>query len=324
MKLKYTIYLLSLATPLAAETNCLQDKNKSLYEIISCLNNEIQQLKSELAKVKENIFVPKFFRDKLKNGDFSPEMVMIPAGSFMMGDIQGDGGSDEQPVHEVYVKQFAMGKYEVTVGEFRKFVNAENYKTDAEKQGRCKIYDKSWKDVKGANWRNTKFSQNDNHPLVCVTWNDATAYTEWLSNQTGKQYSLPTEAEWEYAARAGTETKYWWGNEIGKNNGVCHSSYCGDSFEYTSDVGSFAANKFGLYDTSGNVWERACSELTDKYNGKEKVCFSKKNTNQKLVFRGGSLNGNRWDITTSRRSYGYLTLPIHSAGFRVVRAVPTN
>ncbi|WP_216092680.1 formylglycine-generating enzyme family protein [Candidatus Marithrix sp. Canyon 246] len=89
--------------------------------------------------------------------------------------------------------------------------------------------------------------------LLNVSWNDATTYTKWLSNQTGKQYSLPTEAEWEYAARAGTETKYWWGNEIDKSKA-----------NYNHNL--------ALYDTSGNVWEWTCSEYIDKYNYNEKQC----------------------------------------------------
>jgi formylglycine-generating enzyme required for sulfatase activity len=108
-----------------------------------------------------------------------------------------------------------MGRYEVTVAEFRQFVNATGYRTDAEKQGSC------WGE-KGYNWRKPpRFSQTDTHPVVCVSWNDATAYTNWLSEQTGHTYRLPTEAEWEYAARAGTETKYWWGNDIGTNKANC-------------------------------------------------------------------------------------------------------
>jgi len=142
----------------------------------------------------------------------------------------------------------------------------------ADATGRRKPRDRSW--------------GRGNRPVIYVYWNDATAYAKWLSNQTGKKYRLPTEAEWEYAARAGTETKYWWGNEIGKNRANCDSD-CGDSFEYTAPVGSFSANKLGLYDTSGNVWEWTCSEYENKYNGKEKGCIGK-NSNKNRVLRGGS------------------------------------
>lgn len=156
------------------------------------------------------------FQDYLKDGGSGPEMVWIPAGHFQMGDIQGDGDSDEKPVHSVSVKRFAMGKYEVTVGEFRQFVNATGYQTDAEKGDGCwadKDNDGSWERVKDANWRKPYFFQNDEQPVVCVSWNDAQAYTQWLTQQTGKQYRLPTEAEWEYVARAGTTTSRYWGND---------------------------------------------------------------------------------------------------------------
>jgi formylglycine-generating enzyme required for sulfatase activity/predicted small secreted protein len=194
----------------------------------------------------------KVFQDRLRDGSLGPKMVRIPAGSFRMGDIQGGGFSDEKPVHRVSVGKFAMGMYEVTLAEYNKF---------AEATGRTKHF----------YWR------RGNRPVINVSWNDATAYTKWLSNQTGKNYRLPTEAEWEYAARAGTETKYWWGNEFDKNKANCggHSGYyCRDSFTSRSPVGSFSANKFGLYDTSGNVSEWTCSEYEKQYNDEEKQCVT--------------------------------------------------
>ncbi|WP_069470344.1 formylglycine-generating enzyme family protein [Candidatus Marithrix sp. Canyon 246] len=275
MKLKYTIILLSLATPLAAETNCLQDNNQSLYEIISCLNNENQQLKSELAKVKENIFPPKF-RDRLKDGSLGPEMVRITAGSFRMAE------------HSVSVEQFAMGKFEVTFAEYDKF---------AEATGRSKPSDQGW--------------GRGNRPVINVS-----AYAKWLSNQTDYTYRLPTEAEWEYAVRAGTSTKYWWGNDIDKNNGVCRN--CGDNFKYTSPVGSFSANPFGLYDTAGNLWEWTCSKYQEKYNGKEKQCIINARS---VVLRGGSWNYGPGYVRSANRLGLTPTHRYESFGFRLVRLV---
>ena len=267
------------------------------------------------------------FSDTLKDGGSGPEMVRIPAGSFRMGDIQGGGDSDEQPVHSVSVGQFAMGKFEVTVGDFKKFVNATSYQTDAEKQNSCYVYkDGSWSSQKGANWRNPNFSQNDNHPVTCVSWNDGTAYAEWLSNQVGKQYRLPTEAEWEYAARAGTETKYWWGNEASHEYANYGADSCcsplakgKDAWEYTSPVGSFSANNFGLYDTSGNLWEWTCSEYENRYNGKEKACLDK-NSNKSRVLRGGSWSNHPRFVRTADR-YGHTPDDRYDgSGFRVVLA----
>jgi len=257
------------------------------------------------------------FRDRLKDSSEGPEMVVIPAGRFRMGDIQGGGYEDEQPVHRVSVDKFAMGRYEVTVGEFRQFVNATSYQTDAEKRGSCRSYANGWKWVKGANWRNLGFSQTETHPAVCVSWNDATAYANWLSQQTGHTYRLPTEAEWEYAARAGTETKYWWGNDIGTNLANCWKSYCGDSVDYTAPVGSFAKNPFGLYDTVGNVWEWTCSEYERKYAGKELRCV---NGGSRFALRGGSWGGEPGNVRAASRSRNSDDYRNVNVGFRLARS----
>jgi formylglycine-generating enzyme required for sulfatase activity len=306
MKLKYTIPLplLSLATPLAAETNCLQYETP--YEIISCLNlrgienakaiqqlrKENQQLKSELAKVKKNIFFMPF-RDRLKDGSLGPEMVRIPAGSFRMGDIQGGGQSDEQPVHTVYVNQFAIGKFEVTFAEYDKF---------AEATSRSKPNDQGW--------------GRGSRPVINVSWHDATAYTKWLSQQTGYTYRLPTEAEWEYAARAGTSTKYWWGNGIDKSKANYNSN-----LGKTSPVGNYKANQFGLYDTSGNVWEWTCSEYESKYNDLEKQCVTNAS---RFVLRGGSWGYRPRHVRSAFRNGGEPTDRVKYCGFRLVRAAWTK
>jgi formylglycine-generating enzyme required for sulfatase activity len=279
------------------------------------LQRQLEALKNQPGPVQEKVF-----RDRLADGSFGPEMVWIAAGSFQMGDIQGGGDSDEKPVHRVSVGQVAMGKYEVTVGEFKRFVNATGYKTDAEKDGSCYSWAQSWELAEGANWRDPKISQSDDHPVVCVSWNDSVAYAEWLSTQTGQTYRLPTEAEWEYATRAGTSTKYWWGNEIGSNKANCDNDYCGDSFKYTSPVGSFAANSFDLYDTVGNVWEWTCSESEDKYNGKEKQCFGKKRArNASLSVRGGSWNSSATWMRSAYRNWWTAMSHNDNLGFRVAR-----
>jgi formylglycine-generating enzyme required for sulfatase activity/uncharacterized caspase-like protein len=256
------------------------------------------------------------FRDRLKDGSSGPEMVWMPAGTFQMGDIQGGGDDDEQPVHRVSVEKFAMGRYEITVGEFRQFVNATGYKTDAEKGGDCWTYASGWKKVKNANWHNPNFSQENSHPVVCVSWNDVTAYARWLSQQTGQNYRLPTEAEWEYAARAGTNTKYWWGNEIGANKANCYRDYCKDNFEYTAPVGSFSPNPFGLHDTAGNVWEWTCSEYEDRYQGKEKRCVSNASL---FVLRGGSWNSSAGRTRAADRGRGEPTFRNDDLGVRLAR-----
>ncbi|HEC85540.1 MAG: hypothetical protein DRR08_26515 [Candidatus Parabeggiatoa sp. nov. 2] len=304
-----------IALDVAMPANSLEIRLEAGKEVIAALRNEMNQPRivdvsnPQYRCEPKTVYVTadkKVFRDRLQDGSLGPEMVWIPAGRFRMGDIQGGGYRNEKPVHWVSVDKFAMGRYEVTVAEFRRFVNATGYRTDAEKEGSC------WWD-EGKNWRNLGFSQTDTHPVVCVSWNDATAYTEWLSKQTGHTYRLSTEVQWEYADRAGSITKYWWGNtasheyaNYGKDQ-CCEGLAKGkDSWVYTSPVGSFAANPFGLYDTVGNVWEWTCSEYEDKYSGKEQRCA---NRGSRLVLRGGS-----W--STEPRNVRAATRGIYSHGVR--------
>ena len=188
------------------------------------------------------------------------DMVSIPGGTFRMGDLSGDGYDNEKPVHNVTVPSFKLGKYEVTVGQFRRFVEATGYRTDAERgmggnEG-CRTYtDDDWDWTPGRSWKNPGYAIEDNQPVVCVSWNDAQAFIEWLTEQTGETYRLPSEAEWEYAARSGTRTKYSWGNDIGYNRANC--AECGSRWDdhRAAPVGSFSANAWGLHDMHGNVWE---------------------------------------------------------------------
>ena len=175
------------------------------------------------------------FRDALKDGGEGPEMVVLPAGSFQMGSPSGETGrySDEGPVRTVNISQrIAMGRYEVTFADYDRFVLAA---------GRVRPGDEGW--------------GRGSRPVINVNWNEAKAYATWLSAQTGKTYRLPSEAEWEYAARAGTRTRYSWGDAIGRNRANCRG--CGSQWDdrQTAPVGSFAANPFGLFDMHGNVWE---------------------------------------------------------------------
>jgi formylglycine-generating enzyme required for sulfatase activity len=185
------------------------------------------------------------------------------------------------------------------------------------------------------NWRNPRFTQTDNHPVVCVSWNDATAYVKWLSQQTGKQYRLPSEAEWEYAARAGTEISRYWGNDL---DDACRYANvadktakkkfsgwsihnCTDGYVYTAPVGSFKSNAFGLYDTVGNVWEWTCSEYEKSYKGKEKHCLSKISTNndREFVLRGGSWLDYSMRTRSAFRFWDFQTSHDNSVGVRLAR-----
>jgi formylglycine-generating enzyme required for sulfatase activity len=247
----------------------------------------------------------KVFRDRLKDGSQGPEMVWISEGSFRMGDLQGGGDSDENPIHRVSVGRFAMGRYEVTFAEYDKFVVATGIKKPGD-----------------AGWG------RGNRPVINVSWYDVTAYAEWLSQETGYKYRLPTEAEWEYAARAGTSTRYWWGNDIGKNRAACDG--CGakwgwDAKRMTAPIGSFAANSFGLYDTVGNVWEWTCSEYEKRYNGKETKCKNKatiKSSGENssvFVLRGGSWDYFDWGARTANRIRKPPAERLEFGGFRLAR-----
>ncbi|CAK0774762.1 hypothetical protein CCP3SC1_770002 [Gammaproteobacteria bacterium] len=205
--------------------------------------------------------------------------------------------------------------YEVTKGEFAAFVRRVGYTTEAEAGDGCYGWiGSSWDKRKEFNWRNVGFGQEDNHPVICVSWNDAVAYTEWLSRETGRHYRLPTEVEWEYAARAGTITARYWGEDPSQacnyanvadystkerfSDRTVHN--CRDGYVYTAPVGSFKPNDFGLYDMLGNAWEWTCSEYSDPYNGSEQRCSGKNDASARRSLRGGS-----WFVTPARVRAAY-------------------
>jgi len=258
------------------------------YKAIAKKNAEFQAL----------VEAGKAFRDKLDDGSLGPKMVLIPAGNFKMGDIQGAGDDDEKPVHEVTIKEpFAIGRYEVTFAEYDKFAEA--------KDGIENPDDEGW--------------GRGNRPVINVSWNDAVEYAKWLSEQTGEKYGLPSEAEWEYAAHAGTETKYWWGNEIGENWANCDGS-CGDTFEYTSPVGSFGANSFGLFDTSGNVWEWVADGWHGDYTNapNDGRVWAEGADESVRVLRGGSWSSLSDYFRTAFRFRNFPVVRYNNLGFRVV------
>ncbi|MEK0161202.1 SUMF1/EgtB/PvdO family nonheme iron enzyme [Pseudoalteromonas piscicida] len=185
------------------------------------------------------------------------ELAIIPAGTFKMGDLTGNGLPNERPIVEkVLSHSYAMQSTEVTVAAFRRFTQSTGYKTLAE-QGKGCAYYKNGEPVWELeyNWESPGYEQSDNFPVVCVAYDDAKAYANWLSGEKGQQFRLPNEVEWEYAARAGTASEYPWGNEIGRNLANC--GWCGSEWsnKSPSPVAQFSPNSYGLYDTVGNVWE---------------------------------------------------------------------
>ena len=181
------------------------------------------------------------FRETLRGGGEGPEMVVVPAGRFRMGCLSNDHDcfGAEKPVHEVAIAQpFALSSHEVTFEDYDRFTYPN------------KVDDEGW--------------GRGSRPVVNVSWGDAKEYAAWLSSQTGAAYRLPSEAEWEYAARAGSAAKYSWGDEIGANRANCGGDFCGDRWQNTAPVGSFGPNGFGLYDMHGNVleWVEDCWNRT--------------------------------------------------------------
>ena len=189
-----------------------------------------------------------------------PEMVVIPSGAFLMGAPASEKGSSslERPVHRVDVPAVAVGRFDVTRDEWAAFVRVTHRPTEPG----CAFTGRPgpFVDPNGS-WSSLGFKQTGRDPVVCITWRDAGDYAAWLSRRTGKHYRLLSEAEWEYAARAGTRTTYYWGNtpdhrfanygpDTGYGKGVVKGR---DRWIYTSPVGSFPPNRFGLYDMSGNV-----------------------------------------------------------------------
>ena len=265
-----------------------------------------------------------------------PEMVVVPAGSFRMGSPDDEEGrfGVEGPVHEVTITApLAVGKYEVTRGEFRSFVEATGHSTG----DTCLAYeDGSWRTLQGRSWQEPGYAQANSHPVVCVSWEDAQAYARWLSRETGERYRLPSESEWEYAARAWTTTSRYWGDDpaqgCGYANGADETALeqypgwvvaaCRDGHVHTAPVGSFAPNAFGLHDLHGNVWEWGEDCWNDSYAGapSDGSAWTRGNCDRRIV-RGGSWIGSPGDLRSAIRSRYPSGVRYDFLGFRVARTL---
>jgi len=274
----------------------------------------------------------------------TPAMVVIPTGHFMMGAAASnqDGTDTQQPRHEVTMaKGFAMARSEITVGEFREFVRASGYVPDSVKLGGASVYDErsgALREDPKADWQDDYSGRKatDDLPVVNISWNDAAAYVAWLSQRTGKHYRLPSEAEFEYALRGGTTTRYWWGDSTpdrkvenltgsgdrSRSGRSWSNSFHGyrDGYWGPAPVMSFAANPFGLYDIDGNVSEWVADCWHDNYirapdDGSAWInpgCSAH-------VLRGGSWGSSPAQVISAYRQGVNSDVRSGRVGFRVVR-----
>lgn len=244
-----------------------------------------------------------------------PELVLLPKGSFVMGssDSEKDRDGDEGPTRTVQIsKAIAVGRYEVTRGEFGKFVTESQYKTEAERSKGCAAWDGSaWKYDEARNWRDPGFKQGEDHPVVCVSWKDTQEYLKWLNKKApGNNFRLLSEAEWEYAARAGKgRARFSWGDDLDYTkmcafaNGADETakaqvpgasgwtfSKCSDGYAYTAPVTAFKPNAFGLMHMHGNAWEWVQDVWHENYAGApaDGSAWEAGGDSARRVLRGGS------------------------------------
>jgi len=256
------------------------------------------------------------------------ELVLISAGSFMMGsdesaeelvqffntnygaDLKAERYKPEHPCHRVKItRPFYLGRYHVTRGQFRQFVEATGYQTDAEKDGTgaMEFNGETFEQKPEFTWRNASFAQTDEHPVVNVSWNDAAAFCDWLSRKAVQAYRLPSEAQWEYACRAGTTTRYYSGDDpetLAQVGNVADATaktrfpgwkstlQAGDGYVFTAPVGRFRPNAWGLYDMPGNAWQWCADRYNEDYYAASPVDDPKgPDSGVYHVLRGGSWYG---------------------------------
>jgi len=284
---------------------------------------------------------------------YLPTMVVVPPGSYTMGgnlaeqermNVPATSRHYELPAHPVTIsKSFAVGATEVTLGQFKQFAQETNYKP---LDGcRCWIPNQA-SDLPvtaGRDYLNVGFTQTDNDPVLCVTRETAILYTQWLSKKTGKNYRLPTETEWEYFARAGTTTTYFWGDtpteacsyansydQMSKNlnnfqtlTGFFSALDCSDGYANAAPVGSYTPNRFGLYDVLGNAREWTIGDWSDSYVGAPSdESATTGGVPMFGVTRGGGWNYQAMNIRSAyRNAYFSSEVRTNMWGFRVVREI---
>ena len=260
-----------------------------------------------------------------------PEMLPIPAGTFMMGSDSTEqiwaaahgstrnSVSDESPRHSVTLRAFAIGRYQVTRGEFMAFAKATGFKPN----DGCGHDGAKWVKLADLTWDHPGYAQTDRDPVVCVSWHDSKAYIAWLNKQAGgNSYRLPTEAEWEYATRAGSTTMFWWGND--DSAAATHAWFKDNADSRTHPVGLKPANAFGLFDAVGNVWQWTEDCYADDYakapidGSAYEICTA----DDRRVDRGGSWLHAARLLRSAPRERNPSDYRDTELGFRVAKTLP--
>jgi formylglycine-generating enzyme required for sulfatase activity len=283
-------------------------------------------------------------KDSFRECESCPEMVVVPAGSFTMGSPKDekDRSDSEGPQHTVTIgKPFAAGKLHVTRDQFAAFVKESGYQVST----KCNTWAAGGSS--DGSWRDPGFAQDGSHPVVCVTWDDAKAYVEWVAAKTGKPYRLLSEAEFEYAARGRTSPatypRFWFGNDekdlCRYGNGADQKARdsiqaaknwtvapCNDGYAYTSPAGHYAPNDFGLYDMAGNAWQWTEDCWHDSYAGAptDGSAWTDTSCDSGRVIRGGAWLLGSGDRRAARRAARGATggsSTVDDVGFRIARSL---
>jgi formylglycine-generating enzyme required for sulfatase activity len=266
--------------------------------------------------------------DRFKECETCPEMIVIPRGDFMMGSNAGEPGHevDEAPVHKVTISaRIAVARYAVTVADFETFVAVTGYRPGIG----CRVFEGGrWTERSDLSFRNPGFPQGPNHPVVCVNWNDAKAYTDWMTARMSGEYRLPTEAEREYATRAASSTAFWWGNDIAPSQAgydwthVFGNGPRGQARRGTHPVDAFQSNPWGLFQMHGNVSEWVEDCWNDNYRGAPIDGSAWQSGDcRRRVLRGGSWGYVPKDLRASYREGATLSFRNFNFAFRVVRVL---
>lgn len=280
--------------------------------------------------------------DVFKDCADCPEMVVIPAGRYLMGATPDEEARENlseafrhrsQPQHEVTVRLFSVGKFEITRGQYRVFATATGRGSDG-----CFVWTGAeFEKDPAKDWRNPGYAQDDTHPVACVSWDDASAYAQWLAQKTGMRYRLPSEAEWEYAARAGAATARYWGDD---ENAFCShangadltaqrqvpgasqwaAAPCDDRAAYTAPVGRYRANAYGLHDMLGNVeeWTQDCWNANYRAAPTDGCAWAAGDCALRAV-RGGSWIDAPVGLRAAYRVGSPTVIRVYRRGFRVAK-----